>query len=122
MAGTVRAAEAAPWVGFRASRAEQRLGVGTKETPLDPGPEQEGGWAGAPQAEASDPVRAGLMDSKPPHNYGVLTARGTELFPGGESLLRLGNLGPVPSPLWVSPLEYQEKGWTEASDFLSRPD
>lgn len=37
------------WLGFRVSWAEQRLAVGTKETPLDPGPGQEG-EAGAPQA------------------------------------------------------------------------
>lgn len=77
------------WLGFRVSWAEQRLGVGTKETPLDPGPGQEG-EAGAPQAEASDPVRAGLMDSQSPCNYGVLTARGPELVLGGESFIRHG--------------------------------
>lgn len=101
------------WLGFRVSWAEQRLAVGTKETSLDPGPGQEG-EAGAPQAESSDAVRAGLMDSKSPCNYGVLTARGQSWFWEVKALSGVGNLGSVPSPLWASPLECQGEGWTRS--------
>lgn len=99
MAGRVRAAEAAPWVGsgFRVSGAEQGRGMGTKETPLVPGPGQEG-MAGTPQAEASDPVQVGMMDSQPPRcDYRVPTGGAV---PGRAKPLRCG--GPWACPLLSS--------------------
>lgn len=114
MAGTVRATEAAPPV----SGAGQGLGVETKETPRHPGPGQEGG-AGAPQAEASDPARAGPVNSKP---SGAITGCGQV---GGLScscevdLPGVGDLRTVPSPLWASPPEYQGKGWTRSPSLFS---
>lgn len=99
MAGRVRAAEAAPWVGsgFRVSGAEQGQGMGTKETPLLPGPGQEG-MAGTPQAEASDPVQVAMMDSQPPRcDYRVPTGGAV---PGRAKPLRCG--GPWACPLLSS--------------------
>lgn len=67
MAGKVLEDGAALWVGSgsKVRGAGQGPGLGTKETPLDPGPGQEEG-AGAPQAEDSDPARVGLIGSQPP--------------------------------------------------------